>query len=402
MKTLLTLLLLGATMPLFSQDSLTLIEPRLPAYGSFTLPERLYAFQPNTDIEELVDTILRRTGYQRNFTLVAANVSTVMPVIAAEGRYLLYNQVYLNFQVGETDRLALLAQAVGHHVLNHQLTEPRRRSEVLQADAFVGLALFRLGVTETALDDIPVLIGQSNTMLLWEDRLAAIKEGFVRARAYATVQPHAAYSSGTEGNALEGLPEFPFPPPEASATRELTTFFDGFPNLGDVNRHLCFALESHGYYERRYYYVKNGFALVTAVEQFHHPGGESKAEPGRWSARPVRQESFSLSGYLRSLFTADPAYYRVFVFIVTPETWAPDPDRTLTGEVASKWLRGGAITFPEEIGEMPFTSSHKVTALVYEFIKDEGINEMSTSRPSDLDGRTHLLQAGLLEALNRH
>ena len=67
------------------------------------------------------------------------------------------------------------------------------------------------------------------------------------------------------------IPQFPWPPPWASATevipREMLEAEHDSTRLRDVDRAITEALEQNGYYESSYYAVPAGFALVTKIEQ---------------------------------------------------------------------------------------------------------------------------------------
>lgn len=65
-------------------------------------------------------------------------------------------------------------------------------------------------------------------------------------------------------------PQFPWPPPKASATENLPNiFFSKVENhvtrLDDVDTKINKALESCGYYDRSYFVVPDGYALVTRL-----------------------------------------------------------------------------------------------------------------------------------------
>jgi hypothetical protein len=53
---------------------------------------------------------------------------------------------------------------------------------------------------------------------------------------------------------------------------------------------------------------------------------------------------------------------------------------------------------PDSIGEIEYTERHMCTALIYEFEKPE-FEEAITKVPGDLQGREHLLKAGLWDSL---
>ncbi|MEL6836034.1 MAG: hypothetical protein AAFP77_23755 [Bacteroidota bacterium] len=400
MKTLLTLILLAGCLLVHAQERLTLTNPRFHSYSPEELPDELYRFADDALIQGLIDTIVARTNHEREFVALAANVPAVTAVLADEGAFLLYNQVLLNYQIDENSRIALLAQGIGHLIQDHRLVPQRRAAEVLEADVYVGFTLFRMGVPEPFLSVVPVLMSQQNTPS-WRDRRAALEAGFRRAKYSIIIQPGSAFQSGDGNDRLPGLSEFPFPPPSPSASYPISDYFSTDGKLAQVDRRLRSALEANGYYEHHYFYVKNGFALVTAIEQFDHPSGTSKSEPGRWAERPARQENFSLLEYLSALLKANPAYYRLFVFIVTDQYVAPNPDEEVSLAVANKWLSHGAVSLPPAIGELPLGTNHQIYALVYEFIKHEDDNAVEQVERSQIQGRIHLQRSGIITNFKR-
>lgn len=204
-------------------------------------------------------------------------------------------------------------------------------------------------------------------------------------------------TSADEG---ETIPPFPWPPPKASATEELprAMFEQRAPlnTLGNLNDVLAAALQTTGYFEKSYYAVPHGFALATRLEQISDDGS-SKTPPDRWSAGPPRLEHFSISEYLRALFTQNPGYYRVVVFVVTDVPFA-EKDTSVSLSEAQKWLTGGANQLPPSIANSAFTHNTLCTALIYEFTHSAG-NPPELLDPSRLDAHTHLIKSGLWGAL---
>jgi len=190
-------------------------------------------------------------------------------------------------------------------------------------------------------------------------------------------------------------PQFPWPPPSASAREVLPrTLFHG-SHLVDIDRTLSNALHKNGYAETSYYAVPSGFALVTRLEQIDIDG-RSKSPPGRWSVDALaRMSSFSLKGYINALFIADPGRYRVIVFVVTDVPFR-ESDTQISKEEALGWLRDGWNVLPSIIGERPFTADVNCTALIYEFEKKG--NSTRILLPSGLGAHAHLIQSGILGA----
>ena len=114
------------------------------------------------------------------------------------------------------------------------------------------------------------------------------------------------------------LPEFPWPPPAASASYVLPDrLLDGYRTLGDVTEAILAALEQNGYVERSFFRTEpGGVALVTRLERINDDGSPS-AEYERWPAGAQRQDSTrGLLDFLQGLFFVDPGHYRVIVFVL--------------------------------------------------------------------------------------
>ncbi len=354
--------------------------------------------QSTTDrVPALVDMILQQTHKTANFKLVPAPVATAEATLDGGQRFIRYNPEYLAALEADVLRFSLLAHLIGHHINQHVLTPERQESEGIEAAEFAGYALYHLGAQPALIDALPRLLPQPSPPSLTEQQ-AALQRGFKRAEAALLLAPYAGFDDDGSGNALQGVAEFPFPPPPASATFDLTDFFIGQPTLGAVADRIKGALDANKYFEKRYYYLNSGFAMVTRIEQFN-TDGSSKSIPGRWSAQPVRDETFSWIDYVKSLFTADVGYFRVFVFIVTPEEWVPDRSRRISRQEADDWLTEGASRLPAALADQAVPPRTTVTALVYEFRVAESDRKVTLSTPSELSGRDHVIKAKILAKL---
>lgn len=194
------------------------------------------------------------------------------------------------------------------------------------------------------------------------------------------------------------FPSFPWPPPAASASEAIPNdqlvAASTLHSLGDVNARLVKALDRNGYAEKKYYAVPDGFALATRLEQID-ADGRPKPEPDRWSADSP--EFRSLGEYLRALFSANPGYYRVIVFIVTDVPFT-EASRRVSETEAAGWLEGGLNQLPPEIAGLLYHSGVVSTALIYEFHKDQG-KDPQLNEPSHLGAREHLVHSGIWSAL---
>jgi len=200
----------------------------------------------------------------------------------------------------------------------------------------------------------------------------------------------------------EIIPQFPWPPPRASAMADISRSFLVSPtvqksSLAEISARLVTALEQCGYVEKSFYAVPEGFALATQLEQID-ADGTSKPAPDRWSVKVNPLRVFSLTDYLKALFTANPGRYRVIVFVVTSHPFSQS-DASVSQQEAQSWLSSGLNTLPKSIGDLAFTSEYTCTALVYEFEEPSSGNTPVIQVPSELTGRDHLSKSGLWPAL---
>ncbi len=359
-------------------------------------PWQVEASQDN--IPELVNQILEKTNKRANFRVVAAAVARAAAVIDRGERLILYNPDYMASLEADVLRIAILSHLVGHHVNEHSLRPERYEAEDIAAAEFAGFALYHFGAQEALMEVLPQMLGRPTPPSL-EEQSAALLRGFKRAQAALLLAPYSGFDDEGTGTALAGVPEFPFPPPSPSASYDLTDFFTGYNNYGGVAQKIRNALDINGYYEQRYYHLKSGFALVTQLEQFN-ADGSSKNPPARWSAKTVRNETFSWLDYVKALFRADVGRFRVFVFVVTPEQWAPDSSRRISRKEADQWLSEGANRLPTQIANAALPPNTTVTVLVYEFKVSE-TRKANMSRPSEISGREHINKANILKILRR-
>jgi hypothetical protein len=170
-------------------------------------------------------------------------------------------------------------------------------------------------------------------------------------------------------------------------------------HLYDVERRINVALEACGYFQKTYYAVPGGFAIVTQLEQIF-PDGTPKDIPDRWAPEVPPLRRFSLSEYLRALFKANVGQYRIIVFIITPYPFI-QADVTVNPDEARDWLHGGLNILPRSIGNREYSENYICTALIYEFEQAEPGKEAVIRIPSRLTGKDHLEKARLWIALGR-
>ena len=196
--------------------------------------------------------------------------------------------------------------------------------------------------------------------------------------------------------------EFPWPPRRASATAVIPSEFltqkTDKVSLKNIEQKLSATLDSCGYFEKSYYAVPGGFAIVTRLEQID-PDGRSKEIPDRWSVEVEPLRSFSLEAYLKALFTARCGYYRIIAFIVTPHPFSQS-DITVSRDEAMDWVHEGWNKLPSSIGEREYLPKElSSTALIYEFEQPESGKKAELKTPGRLTGRDHLRKAKIWYAL---
>jgi hypothetical protein len=197
----------------------------------------------------------------------------------------------------------------------------------------------------------------------------------------------------------EGIPTFPWPPPRPTTLTVLdrTLLPDGETTLGEIGELLTSALRRARYAEGSFYSVPGGFALATRLEQIEFDG-TPKPEPGRWSAALPPRELFSLSDFVRALFTAPEGHYRVIVFVVNDRAFAAS-EETVTREMAQAWLAGGLNRLPASIAQASFGHGHAITALVYQFHKVGQQREPIPNPDGAAAAEQQLDRSGILAAL---
>lgn len=351
-------------------------------------PSELYFFNDQDSAEYWKGEILRRTGYKQNFILKATNGPSVAAALHKGTRYIFYSQSFWGKQP-QIVQVAMLAHCIGHQVNEHRFLPSLAEEEAIVADEFAGYALQLLGAVEVDVAAIPGLLTPA-AGLADSVRRAALLRGFRKAEASQRNAEHAAYYEKHINEVITNIPTFKFPPDKASAEAKLDRHFTRCKTLYDADALLRKALDANSYYSRKYFCVPGGFALVTRMEQFEERTGASKREDLRWKTKPVRDEEFSVTGYLRSLFTTQPGYFRVFVFIVTAEAFNTANTVPSKG-VCGGWLDEGLNKLPKPIGDIKFVQNDtNVTTLIYEFKVKDTNSAGTLSTPSNLEGMQHL------------
>lgn len=195
-------------------------------------------------------------------------------------------------------------------------------------------------------------------------------------------------------------PLFPWPPPNASAIINLTDNYTSFAscnNYGDVSSILDRALVSNSY-EKVYFSVPGGFAIVTKLEVINEDGS-SKDQPDRYDINYISAKRIiSLRDYIRSLFFGKSGYYRTIVFVITDKPFALSND-SITELEMKEIIPKGETFLSEAFKKYSFTKNHNVIALIYEFEIKESDKIPVLSIPSRLTGINHLVKSNILAQL---
>jgi len=206
--------------------------------------------------------------------------------------------------------------------------------------------------------------------------------------------------AGAPAKTIQFFPDFPWPPPAASTTLDITRPLNAGlgwwwrpphkpETLGDIDAALKRALWIAGYHSMSYFAIPRGFALVTPIEQFDADGA-AKTGAERWavSRSAITVDGFSLRAYLRALLTADPGHYRVLVFTAT-DVPVNEAERWVTEAEAMDWLHRGGKSLPLVIAQQPWISGSACIVLVYEFVRS-GQESPQFVNSSGLDALSHL------------
>ncbi len=195
------------------------------------------------------------------------------------------------------------------------------------------------------------------------------------------------------------FPDFPWPPPQPTTMAPIPSNFlrsNGTTALENVASRIETALNANGYFDRSYYGVPGGFALVTRIERINEDG--TSRQDGRWSDEYRHEPIFNFESFLSVLFTAQPGYYRVIVFVVSPEIVVAF-DELVTREEMQVIEAHGADRLPENLARQSFTQDFGCVALIYEYEQQQTNSAARFLLSSPVQGREHLIKAGIWQQL---
>lgn len=368
------------------------------------ITDDVYVFSASEEVRGAVDKVLRVVGFAPDVDVRSANVETIAAVRVEDRRVILYN-TYFAERLSEDgwEAWTHLAHAVAHHVEGHDLSFDRDRAiQEVEADHLAASILYRLGIPLPELQSVADSLDASPDLFPAPAlRRAAFTEGWTTTSERTDQRlsfGDDVMTAGAEPQAGSGgeYPSF-WPPPQASVQTvvPLSTLSPG-ATLGDAAREIEAALDGAGYYDRAYYAVPNGFALVARIEQIMEDG-TPKDPPDRWSADVKPMRRFSLTAYFRALFTATPGHFRVVAFVVTSRPFTQQ-EATVGRTEAQAWLDGGLNVLPQPISSTPVAEGHACTALVYTFEQPTADDPVRFVDPSPISARMHLERAGLWKA----
>ncbi len=384
---------------LSAQEPLGIDTSRRSLYSGLYFGEELYRFGGDEQVEQMVDEICLVSGNkERKFEVVNANVPNVAAVLSGKTAYLLYDRrFFFDNRLNRTLLYALLSQEIGHLLRGHQLNNKFRMREETEADEFMGRALMRLD-SSVRLESVLDIIREqpfSYTQIPWAEREAAIRRGWERASALMDGP-----GFGVNHDNIEALPLPRFQPKGCPDRIPLNRQrFTQCRTFRDVDVKLCRALDAKGYTQRSYFCVKNGFALVTGVEQFVNTG-RSVSGDTRWQDCPRKDRFEGVLDYLMSIVSPQPARFRVFVFVVTDQPGMQYEAGCVNTAQAKEWLREGGDWLPESLANQLYTRNHSVRALVYEFKAPESTQKIREVCQDRLPVQTHLEQSGILSGIH--
>ncbi|MTB50347.1 hypothetical protein [Lewinella sp. W8] len=194
---------------------------------------------------------------------------------------------------------------------------------------------------------------------------------------------------------------FPENPPAASD--RLANLPMGLPRgatFGDVYRRIMSALEYGRYRPPSVQRWRDGFALITQLEQIY-PDGRPLDGRERWSQSIKVAHSPSILSYLKSLIFARRGYFRVMVFLVGKRDGLLTTSRPVSREEALAWFKTSVGELPSDLQSKSFGPDHRVSVLVYEFVKRENYEEAYITEPVRLPVTDHLERSYLLERLRK-
>ncbi|MCA0235171.1 MAG: hypothetical protein LCH81_02170 [Bacteroidetes bacterium] len=357
----------------------------------------------DAEVEKMVDTICQLAGVDRaSFQVMNARVSSVAAVTDAKGKYLLYNRGELKSLMAMRRPWAyfLLAHEIGHLHLAHSLDARKRIREEAEADRFAASVVKKIGdftSLDVLLEQVEAFPYSYLAAYPFKERKTGISTGWNTAEALNKGLSFGNNPSDVENSPLPRFKKSGCPKECTLNTRR----FEGCAVLGDINFRICRALDKQGYTDRRYFAVKNGFAIVTAAEQFRAaPALSSIAGNNRWLDYPPRPSFDGVWDYFSKMFFPDPTYFRVFVFVVTNQSALEYEPGCVSVDGCKEWLQRGGNVLPDYLAKQS-VNGHSVRGLVYEFRAEESNKQAHEECRLSARAEDHLQKAGILDQIKK-
>jgi hypothetical protein len=357
----------------------------------------------DAEVEKMVDTICQIAGADRaSFQVINARVPGVSAVVDIKGKYLLYNRGEIRPLLTSSRAWVyfLLAHEIGHLHLNHSLGPRKRIREEAEADRFAAGVVKRLGDFRS-LDVLFEKAGAEPYSYTLPYPFSERKNSLVT--GWNTME---AMNKGLSfGNNPDDVENSPLPRFKKTGCPKECTLnarrFEGCAVLGDIDARICRALDKQGYSERCYFAVKNGYALITAAEQFNAaPALKSVAGENRWLDYPPRPNFDGLWDYFSKMFCPQPTHFRVFVFVVTNQSVLEYETGCVNVEGCKQWLQRGGNTLPAYLAQQA-VNGHTVRGLVYEFRAEESNKLAREECRQNARAEDHLQKAGILDLIKK-
>jgi hypothetical protein len=140
----------------------------------------------------------------------------------------------------------------------------------------------------------------------------------------------------------------------------------GGGTLGSVESVLDRGVRSMGFSEIAYFPYRNGFAMVTRVEQIDAQG-LPLPPPNRWSASIANLIKTGGVQWWKALVVPTPGHFRVTIFVVDNQPISADGGTA--GEESIQKLLLGPNALSPEITNRPINNTFVCEALVYEYTR---------------------------------
>jgi hypothetical protein len=392
MKNCILLVLLFNSLPLFAQTPLSIPTQNHCSFSGTAWEDELYRFDDNAQVEAWIKEILIAGNAEQNFKIVPTNVENIASIVDNGQRYLYYSLDFIQ-KATPIDVYGALAHEIGHHVNGHSLTAERRQIEESEADFFMGYVLFKLK-SKTQFDKprIEAFLQKLPSAAPFAARRKTVFAGYDKADH--SLQFKSLQLENDPRLELLTLPTFEFKKCYATFDLDKTSFANK-RTLGKVDEQLRLALDKRGYAQRSYFSVKNGYAIMTQMEQYNQGDATSRNDRTRWLEHPARDNFSSIMDYFTSVLMPNKGYFRLFVFVVTDNAFKSKDEHVSKNEAAA-WLSQGANRLPKVLADMPYTEGYNVSVLVYEFEVPESNRKAKQVCPTPkFDARTHFMRAGI-------